>query len=106
MYDKDDKGLDPKHEWDMHVLERTLRSASTRLALLVALAVPAAILGVAGLVKGGSGPIWGLALMMVAAIALAFALRQKTKRDYCRSQLDRIERRDGNTPPQPPAGTA
>jgi hypothetical protein len=82
------------HEWDADVLERTLKRATTRLGITVAVAVPAAIVGVVGLVMGGSGPIWGLAGLFVAAISLSFALRQKTKRDYCLGQLEEIERRE------------
>lgn len=95
-----------QHEWDVDVLERTLRTASTRLSFSVALAVPAALLGVVGLVAGGAGPIWGLALLVVAAVALSFALRQKTKRDYCRSQLEQIRRRDANASARTPDGSA
>ena len=95
-----------QHEWDVDVLERTLRTASTRYTVAVVLAVPATVLGVVGLVMGGTGPIWGLASLTFAAVALSFALRQKTKRDYCRGQLEQIGQRDANASPRTPGGSA
>ena len=84
-----------QHEWNVDVLESTLKRSNTRLTIATVVAIPAAIIGVTGLVRGGSWAVWGLAGLLVGAVALSFVLRLKTKRDYCAAQLDKIKRGEG-----------
>jgi hypothetical protein len=93
-----DKHAEDTHEWDVDVLERTLKTSTARFAIATVVAVPALIAGIVGIASGGSGPIWGLAALLLGAVASSFALRSKTKRDYCRRQLERITRGEGPTP--------
>ena len=91
------------HVWDVAVLESTLKTSTQRLTVYVLIAVPAAIVGAVGLAQPRSGPIWGLGCLILSAIALSLALRQKAKRDYCRSQLEKIAM--GESPANPPRST-
>lgn len=87
-----------RHEWDPDVLERALKVSTTRFPVLVAVSVVLALAGVVGLATPGTSQVLGLAALMVAAIALSFAIRHKAKRDYCAGQLREIERRKSGTP--------
>ena len=81
-----------QHEWNVDVLQSTLRRSATRMSIAIAVAVPAAIFGVIALTRPGTGPIWGLAALILAVLCASIALRLKAKRDYCQGQLDRIAR--------------
>ena len=87
-------------EWDVARLESTLKAAKTRLPIAVGVAIVAAIVGFVGLAMPGYGPIVGLSCLIISALALSYAIRQRAKRDYCVSQLQQPDQHDSGTSAQ------
>jgi hypothetical protein len=71
-------------------LEARLQAAKTRFLVAIMAAACVAVVGVVGLLAPGKGAIIGLLALLLAAILLSYAIRQRAWRDEYGRQIEEL----------------